>query len=42
MGFRFGVPRPAPRAGEHTGAVLAEHGWTAEEPSRLRASGAIG
>jgi alpha-methylacyl-CoA racemase len=33
-------PRPAPRAGEHTDAVLAEAGFTAAEIAALRAAGA--
>lgn len=41
-GFRFQVRQPAPVAGEHTDVVLQEAGWTSDELTRLRASGAIG
>jgi alpha-methylacyl-CoA racemase len=34
-------PRPAPRQGEHTDAVLADAGFSDEEIAALRASGAI-
>jgi crotonobetainyl-CoA:carnitine CoA-transferase CaiB-like acyl-CoA transferase len=35
------VTRPAPRYGEHTGAVLREHGFSEDEIRRLAAEGAI-
>jgi crotonobetainyl-CoA:carnitine CoA-transferase CaiB-like acyl-CoA transferase len=35
------VTRPAPRYGEHTEAVLLEHGFSAEEIRRLATEGAI-
>ena len=37
-----GAARIAPRRGEHTGAVLAEAGFTPAEIAALRAAGAIG
>ena len=36
-----GVAHPAPRAGEHTDAVLTESGFTDEEIARLRETGAV-
>ncbi|MCA9596885.1 MAG: CoA transferase [Myxococcales bacterium] len=35
------VPSPAPRHGEHTDAIFAEAGFSAEEIAELRAAGAI-
>ena len=32
---------PAPQAGEHTGELLAEAGYSADEMGRLRAEGVV-
>ena len=39
---RVGVRGPAPELGQHTEEILLEQGWTWEDITRLRESGAIG
>ncbi|HSV80798.1 MAG TPA: CaiB/BaiF CoA-transferase family protein [Ramlibacter sp.] len=41
-GFDPGPPRPAPRAGEHTGEILRQAGFGESEIAALQAAGAIG
>jgi crotonobetainyl-CoA:carnitine CoA-transferase CaiB-like acyl-CoA transferase len=40
--YEFGLRRPAPRLGEHTREVLAEHGLSAEEIDALASRRVIG
>ena len=41
-GFAPGVPRPAPRPGQHSDAVLAEAGFSADSIAALRAASVLG
>ncbi|MFN4342063.1 MAG: CaiB/BaiF CoA transferase family protein [Azonexus sp.] len=41
-GFDFAIRQPAPRAGEHTAAILAALGYDAVDIACLQASGALG
>ena len=40
-GFDPGVPRPAPRAGEHTAEILRQAGFAEDEIGALRSAGAV-
>ena len=41
-GFERGSPRPAPQPGQHSDAVLAEAGFSADSIAALRAAGVLG